>query len=79
MPVAVAQPVERLPETQGAAGSTPAGHIARRTRPTRPASRKDCHRRGTPSRKRVAHTGLGVRLPLLPSRLRSSTGRAPGS
>ena len=36
-PVAVAQPVERPPETRGAAGSIPAGHIARRTRPTRPA------------------------------------------
>jgi hypothetical protein len=36
-PVAVAQPVERPPETRGAAGSIPAGHIARRTRPTRSA------------------------------------------
>jgi hypothetical protein len=36
-PVAVAQPVERPPETRGAAGSIPAGHIARGTRPTRSA------------------------------------------
>ena len=36
-PVAVAQPVERPLETRGAAGSIPAGHIARRTRPTRSA------------------------------------------
>ena len=35
MPVAVAQPVERLPETQGAAGSTPAGHIAHEGRERR--------------------------------------------
>ena len=127
-PVAVAQPVERPPETRGAAGSIPAGHIARRTRPTRSArgrtatgavprlengwlsrawgfdslsfrlgsvaqqaelpalnrrvagstpagalsrhrprpSRPDCHRRGTPSRKRAASAGSGVRLPHLP-------------
>ena len=32
-----AQPVERPPETRGVAGSIPAGHIARRTRPTRSA------------------------------------------
>ena len=38
--------------------------------------RKDCHRRGTPSRKRVALTGLGVRLPLLPP---SRTDCAPPS
>ena len=29
-------------------------------------SRKDCHRRGIPSRKRVGLRALGVRLPLLP-------------
>ena len=29
---------------------------------------KDCHRRGTPSRKRVGREALGVRLPLLPLR-----------
>src|SRR5262249_34989403 len=29
-------------------------------------SRKDCHRRGIPSRKRVGSRALGVRLPLLP-------------
>jgi hypothetical protein len=84
--VAVAQPVERPPETRGAAGSIPAGHtfgsVAQRAEsPTlnrvgagsTPAGAinarsnwKDCHWRGTPSRKRVGLRALGVRVPLLP-------------
>jgi hypothetical protein len=73
MLVAVAQPVERLLETRGAAGSIPAGHISWLRSSTRQSTRlligrlqvrslrgplrKDCHRRGIPFRKRVGPEG----------------------
>jgi hypothetical protein len=51
----VAQPEEPPTLNRCGAGSTPAG-----------ATWKDCHWCGTPSRKRVGLSALGVRLPLLP-------------
>jgi hypothetical protein len=75
-------PVERSPETRRVAGSIPAGHTFRLRSSTRESCRlllgtvqvrllpgplrKDCHRCGTPSRKRVRLRPLRVRLPLLP-------------
>ena len=46
--------------------SNTSSHVSDSKSDTARSRRKDCHRRGTPSRKRVAFTGLGVRLPLLP-------------
>ena len=96
IPGSVAQLAELPPLKRRVAGSTPAGATlaslvalcSRRAKPgLRRAPRrmkgwKDCHRRGTPSRKRVALTGLGVRLPLLPltgSRARGGAPRVPAS
>jgi hypothetical protein len=70
--------VERSPETRGCAGSIPAGHtfdsVAQRKEPptlnrcgagSNPAGVmwKGCHRRGTPSRKRVGLAALGGSTP----------------
>ena len=96
IPGSVAQLAELPPLKRRVAGSTPAGAtlaslIALCSRRAKPGLRraprrmkgwKDCHRRGTPSRKRVALTGLGVRLPLLPltgSRARGGAPRVPAS
>ena len=83
----VVQRVERSFETGRAAGSIPAGHafgfvaqqqsrrlligvVQVRLLPE-PCTRKGCHGCGTPSRKRVGLTALGVRLPPLPLHVRS--------